>query len=352
MEAQKFRRLQRACDSCEIGVAIRSADMFRRVPAALRYDRKTAGSRGRALQLDIPELGLRKGDRLQPGGDVWDVGQIDIYNPQSACRLLFWRRSAETHVRQRNPLFSEEAGIVPERVLVVDLLHTLSFGVYKYFISVLWHTLIQHDAFKVGPCTAGELSLLSTGRLRNERFAWYDQELTAGRVHSRVQNLTPEMLGTSTAHKLGTWGAETNGLLLFSRSLLQVHHKVLHPSLAGNLAKGLEALIGIHTIIKEHTGGHCPVDVAQSFADHVKVHLHAMRALEIPVRGKHHALSHTAQKLLRFGTPALWGCWRDESDNKMLAALALRAHRMVWSRRLISEHRMAFGTRRAQRPRR
>ena len=347
-----FADYKRACDDCEIWVAIRSADMFRRVRASLSYDRKPSGSRGRALQVDIPVLGLRKGDRLQPGGDIWDVGQIDIMDPQSACRLLFWRRSAETHVRQRNPLFSEETGIVPERVLVVDWLHTLSLGVYKYFISVLWHTLIEHDAFKVGPCTAGERSLLSTGRLRNELFAWYDQELAAGRVHSRVQNLTPEMIGTSVRHKLGTWGAETNGLLLFSRSLLQVHRKALHPSLARSLTKGLEALIGIHTIIKEHTGGHCPVYVAQRFADHVKVHMHAMRALEIPVHAKHHALAHMVHKLLRFGTPALWGCWRDESDNKMLAQLALRAHRTVWSRRLISEHRMAFGTRRAQRPRR
>lgn len=194
--------------------------------------------------------------------------------------------------------------------------------------------------------------MLSTGRLRNELFAWYDQELAAGSVHSRVQNLTPEMIGTSSQHKLGTWGAETNGLLFFSRSLLQVHRHALHHAVANNLAKGIEALIGIHTIIKEHTGGHCPVDVAQRFADHVKVHMHAMRALEIPVRAKHHQLSHMAHKLVRFGTPALWGCWRDESDEQMLAQLALRAHRMVWSRRLISEHRMAFGTRRAQRPRR
>jgi hypothetical protein len=262
------------------------------------------------------------------------------------CRLLFWRRSCETHVRHRNPVFSTETGIVPERVLVIDWLHALSLGVYKYFISHLWHMLFKYNVYGIGQCTDHEHILMSVGRLRNELFHWYNTERDEGRAHSRVQNLTPEMVGTATSHKLGTWGAETNGLLLFSQHLLSVHRdKLTAPGLLNNLIKGCDSLVGIHMIIKNHTGGTCPVAVAQQFTDHTMVHLHAMGQLQIEVRAKHHALSHMGHKLLHYGTPALWACWTDEGENKMLAQLALRAHRLVWSRRLITDHRMAYGSR-------
>jgi hypothetical protein len=350
-----FAEYEQACAACEIVVDINCARLFRMVRGCLKYDKRIGALaiRGRALMRDIPELRLKKGDRLQPGHDIWDVGQIDTMNPKSACRLLFWRRSAETHVRHRNPVFSEETGIVPERVLVIDWLHALSLGVYKYFISHLWHTLFEHDVYEIGRCTDHEHIVLSLGRLRVDLFNWYAAELAQGRAHSRVQSLTPEMVGTASSHKLGTWGAETNGLLLFSQHLLRVHqHQLPNPDLIRNLVRGCDSLVGIHTIIKTHTGGRCPLGVAQDFTDHTKEHLHAMRELQIEVRAKHHALSHMGAKLLEYGTPALWACWTDEGENKMLAQLALRAHRLVWSRRLISDHRLAWGVRQVKRRKR
>ena len=334
-----------ACDQCEHPILVKCPSLFRFVRANLRYDKKAGGSRGRALMADVPALGLRKGDRLEPWSGMHDVGEIDIMDPQSACRLLFWRRSAETHVRHRNPIFSEETGILPECVLVVDWLHTLSLGVYKYYIAHLWHTLFDHDVFKVGECTSEEFLLQSVARLRNDLFRWYDSELAAGRAHSRVQNLTPEMVGRSAAHKLGTWGAETNGLLFFSQHLLR-QALPLPKALKSSLVKGCDSLVELHTIIKQHTGATCPPAVACRFADNVKRHLHSMRELGIAVRAKHHALAHMAHKILTLGMPAMWACWTDESENKLLAQLALRAHRMVWSRSLITTHRLAFGARR------
>ena len=347
-----FEDYENACAACEIVVHVRSPELFRTLRGSLEYDKRRAGSRGRALLVDIPALGLRKGDRLQPGGDIVEVGQIDAMDPRSACRLLFWRRSAETFVRQRNPLFSRETGILPESVLVADWLHSLSLGVYKYFISLLWHKLFEHDVFGVGHCAQEEFLQKSLARLRDALFRWYGDEQVAGRDHSRVQNLTPEMIGKSSDHKIGTWGAETNGLLFFSKHLLSLHQEQLSAPLRQSLIKGCDSLVGIHTIIKEHTSGTVRAGVAQAFADHVKTHLHAMRELQIPVRAKHHGLSHMTYKLLQYGSPSLWACWTDESENKMLAQLALRAHRLVWSRRLIAEHRLAFGARRIQRLRR
>eukprot|EP00969_Alexandrium_andersonii_P233641 10315492-Alexandrium_andersonii.AAC.1 len=38
------------------------------------------------------------------------------------------------------------------------------------------------------------------------------------------------------------------------------------------------------------------------------------------------------------GSPAIWGCWRDEAENLVLKALAGRAHRAVWAARVLIEY--------------
>ena len=335
-----------ACRACEVWVEVTNADLFMTLRGSLEYDKRRTGNRGRCLQQDLRELGLKKGDRLQPGGSLHDVGDIDVWDPESACRLLFWRRSEETFVRNRNPLFSKETGIVPEAVLVVDWLHCLSLGVYKYFIAALWHALFQQDVFRVGSQNPEVLVAESVARLREHLTRWYESEAAAGRNHSRLSHLTVDMV---SGQKIGTWGAETNGLLLFSAYLLERFEGELPAGVRRHFRRGSDSLVAIHTLIKENEGGKCQVAVAQAFADHVKEHLQAMRELEIEVRAKHHCLAHMVRKLLKYGTPALWACWRDESDNHQLAQLAARAHRLVWSRRVISEHRVAYGSRAAKR---
>ena len=260
---------------------------------------------------------------------------------------------------------------MPEHILVVDWLHALSLGVYKYFLATCFHILFRHDIFGVcqrrstddppqrRPTDAPEPTISqvefaqSVARMRAALFTWYSEQEAAGTTHSKVQNLTPEMLGAPGAPKLGTWGAETNGLLLFTRDLLHKRDVAarLPEALAQALTDGADSLAGVHNIIKESRGGACKPTAAQAFCEHWKTHLHAMRNLGIEVRAKHHSIAHVCHKLLDYGTPALWACWVDESDNKLLAHLALSAHRLVWSRRLLSEHRRAYGTRRAQRRR-
>ena len=76
------------CAGCEIHVQL-SDDEYREVRAALIYDKRRDGSRGRALALDVPSLGLIAGDRLEPSNAVPDVGEgFDDHNPGSA---VFWR---------------------------------------------------------------------------------------------------------------------------------------------------------------------------------------------------------------------------------------------------------------------
>ena len=79
------------------------------IRAALRYDkRKTTNSgRGRCLAVDLPELQLKKGDRLEPSISTPDIGTGFDQMPLESFPLevVFWRLSVESITRHSNPLF-------------------------------------------------------------------------------------------------------------------------------------------------------------------------------------------------------------------------------------------------------
>ena len=60
---------------------------------------------------------------------------------------------------------------------------------------------------------------------------------------------------------------------------------------------------------------------------------------------KRHQLAHMVQRLLHFGTPALWANWREETENHDMKQIAQKAHAMVWDRRILINHRRAYGVR-------
>ncbi len=332
-----------ACSACERWVVVDTVALLRKVRGSLAYDKRKIGGRGRCLTVDIAELGLCKGDRLSPHPGMADTAQLDDAAPSPGLALLFWRPSCETSVRRRNPLFSAITGIVPEDVFVVDWLHACSLGVYKVFLSFLWHALFAANMFGLAPSTAEALFAVNVGRVRELLFTWYAEEAEKGRDHTRCQNLTPEMVAGDA---LGTWGAETNGLLLFSVSLMRRFGERLPAEQRRHLGRGLASLVGVHIIISTHKTGMLPTGVVQELADYWKEHLHAVRALGITFKPKHHSMAHVVGKVIKHGAPHLWANWVDEKENHELAQQALIAHRSVWGRRLLSTHRLAYGTRR------
>ena len=341
-----FDDYEEACARCEFWRVLPTPELFIKVRGSLVYDASKSGNRGRVLAVDMPELGLVKGDRLEPHPRMPDVGEgFDNSAPSPDLRVLFWRRSLETSVRRRCPLFSRETGIVPEVALVVDWLHTLALGVYKWFITRFWHALFAANVFSVGEPTRDGHVVACFGRLRELLFAWYAEDAKAGRVHAPVQDLTPAMVGASAEDEhLGSWGAETNGLLLFCEPLMRRYADTLVENRV-HFERGLESLLVIHRAITNHKHGRLPVTEVQRFADSWKIHLHAVRALAIGFKPKHHAVAHMVHKLLECGTPHVWANWTDESDNRLLVRIALQAHRLVWARRILSEHRRGFGVR-------
>ena len=129
-----------ACSQCGKLVEIIDARVQRIVVASLIFVKRKGGFRGRALERDVPELSLLRGDRLAPNHFLRDVGRFEELVPP--FHALFWRHSNKTFCNQRNPLFSPSTNI-NVTTLALDVLHCLHLGVYKaYCTAVLWAVIM------------------------------------------------------------------------------------------------------------------------------------------------------------------------------------------------------------------
>ena len=140
---------------------------------------------GLGINEDYPDLAPRKGDRIEPHSKMLDVGSsmaLDTF----PHRVLFWRTSAETHARHRNPLWSEKTGILPDRSAALDWLHVLSLGVFQTWCALAVHQLIACDAWGTLATTWEGKAALSCQRLTAETEAWQKRQEQAGRDVTRL----------------------------------------------------------------------------------------------------------------------------------------------------------------------
>ena len=75
-----------------------------------RYDKRSDGSRGRALIADVPRPQLRKGDRLEPCPALPDVAGFEALD-DFPIMVLFWSLTGQTWTHHRNPLLQEDIGV-------------------------------------------------------------------------------------------------------------------------------------------------------------------------------------------------------------------------------------------------
>ena len=191
--------------------------------------------------------------------------------------------------------------------------------------------------------TAREIEQHAVNMLRGVLFSWYDEEERRKRFHTRVQQFTFEMVFGGDV--IGTWGSETNALLLWSRTLLDRFSDHAPKNLRLNLHRGIHSAVGMYVFCTSDRGGVATPMAAQEFCNRAKVHLRAVLELNIAFKPKHHQLAHMCRKLLKCVTPALWGDWREEIENKDMKEVAKAAHYSVWERRILVNHRRAFGVR-------
>ena len=67
----------RACAACEVRVRVLDPGAKAILVGALFYDTRNNGAHGRALRVDVPQLGLLKGDRLEPSFSLADVSKLE-----------------------------------------------------------------------------------------------------------------------------------------------------------------------------------------------------------------------------------------------------------------------------------
>ena len=147
-----------------------------------------------------------------------------------------------------------------ERCLVPDWLHSLSFGVFQFYIQLELHSLFSVNAFQVpGPRDSRiDLSIL---RIRQELFC---SEARAGRQRNQVQDFRRIMVGDDSSHPLGLHGAETNSFLVFTVTVLLESYGAAVPTFQLLRAAG-RALLRILELLEESAEVFPAVAIQDSF---------------------------------------------------------------------------------------
>jgi len=130
---------QAACACCE-QLRVLSRTQYITVKAALGPNN--------ALTLDLPELALQKNDRVEPTPTMTSIHQFAAIT-EFPVTVLFWRPDRRQLTKHRNPIFNEEAGITPERCLVIDWLHCLSLGVFQKYLGFLFWCLFEANVYGI-----------------------------------------------------------------------------------------------------------------------------------------------------------------------------------------------------------
>jgi hypothetical protein len=230
---------------CEIWKTFTQAEAVR-IRAVLEFDERPSGVHGRALQIDA--CGLSKHDRLEPHNGFDDIGR-DVPH---GVPTLWWRASEEEGVKHRNPMFEPDTGVDPYSTIGIDSLHALSLGVFQNFLASLVAAMVWVDnCWGIRGGAAARMAG-SVGRMSQELFVWYGVEARMGRNHTRVQTLTAKMFGKEGKPKAKLHGAETNGVLEFSVSLIARHSGRLTDHERWRTAA--VDLVRLKNLLKEHTG--------------------------------------------------------------------------------------------------
>lgn len=304
-----------SCSRCERFVTITAAN-HKRLLEVLAYDRRRGGGHGRCLTADVPEMGLAKGDRLEPSEQMPDPGQFDGAS-QFPMVVVFWRPALETLARHRNPLFSSELGVSPARSLTVDTLHAVFLGVMNVFCKYVAVTLFQAGVFGQQG-TQQETFEVGAMVLRHRLKAFYQSRHRQNPTEklTRITSFTKKTLGDLSDKAMRTKGAETWGFFLFLITVLETDTAAVGQEGAALLeaARAMRRMVDTWT---ESEANVRPRQIQECFdcwlrfcrltADIPQVH--------IP---KRHLVAHLLGNLGRQGCPRLYSNWLDESWNKCL----------------------------------
>ena len=255
-----------AANSCEIRVTLRNRKEHALIRCALAFDKRSQGNRGRCLIRDFDRWGLRKGDRLEPSATVRDIGAgFDaLAVGPFPFEIIMWRRSKETFLRHRCPVFAA----LSVNVLMVDVLHALLYGPGTSFCKAACWTLMIHDAWQIGggiaTSTTDVMDQLSVNRLWQELQRWY-KTLPKEWDVCELEDMSMGFFGSRNHQDFRAKAMETRWLIPFCVHLVERYASCLPGALADSLklaGHSLENLIRMMATSPDvPDGGTCQVGI-------------------------------------------------------------------------------------------
>jgi len=187
-----------------------------KVRGLLFYDKRKAGFKGLCLSADVPELNLRRVDRVEPTCAMPDVAQA--HTLRAPCEMLFWRGSEDSLTHHRNPLLCIEQGLTPARAFATDCLHCRSLGVFGSYVALVVHLLLAANVWMVVETTTDAIAAMSFQLLASELEAWHRSP--GGASATRIDCIKHTMFGSRDALGCALRGSETKVVLQFTVSFL------------------------------------------------------------------------------------------------------------------------------------
>ena len=136
---------------------------------------------------------------------------------------------------------------------------------------------------------------MSVDRMVHDLKWFYRHERARGVKHSvELRNATPGMFGTQNAQSFGLKAGEANHFLPFLRWLIHRYSAKL-PTVP-LLLQGCDSLVRVQELTKQYPAVF-PAPAIQEFHNECYRHLRICELLDIPVKPKHHAFMHAAQRL-------------------------------------------------------
>ena len=330
-----------ACRKSEININVDSEEVRKLVleEGGLRYDKRKKGN-GLVIQKNVPTLGLRKWDRLDPNCSLPDTAHV--YDKALPFVCSFWRCSRDKKGRsmdrltRRNPIFCEGVGVSPETVLHTDTLHTLYLGIFARYVFEVLMTAIEEDIWGIGG-TKDERTQLACRRLLNDFKTWAQDPQNAVPLSYQIRTLTPKMLGSRSAPALKTKAAETGVLTRWAVEFCRTSGASMSRSRV--LMKAGECLLEYAGILKESPRIVEPAKCERLLFLCLR-HLALMGDVGGGYLPKAHMWVHMTLKIPACGNPRSYSTFHDESLNLVLAGIAASAHRSTWERTIFQRLRL------------
>ena len=340
-----------ACSNAEIELLVLKQTDLDAIIDALesRHNDKSAdAAAGRVLTNNLLSLKLRKGDRLEPSNamrDVWSLEEGATIS-EEGITFVFWRSSAQTLVRVRNPLFSRRSFVIPSSI-AADELHCLHLGVFADYVNTVFWACIDEDVFHVKSPTMQRQTCVAAAaeHLKSKLWEWYKQQAKSNpkKPVYKIMDLDPLTIQDKKGRRrLDAKAAQTGTLLNFAHHLCQTYLDK-GAIVSGRPLKLAGDWLMRYVEISRRGPLNLPPGDRQALMDCALGYLSRRREAGIPWKPKCHMFIHLCQEAFKFGNPGLTGTWIDEGLNLRLGKCCAGAHAAVWAQRVLAEYNHAAG---------